>query len=139
MFTIKQKVTNNTDKNISISPVAKISRTDTPETQGFFILHEGPIGIIDGVLEELGYKDLKKNIGPIEYKTKGGWMGITDKYWLSTLIPDQNSNVVVRYQFYTKNNKEKYQVDYKGGIIEIPSNKTITITNLLYAVYAPGI
>ena len=133
MFTIKQKVTNNTDKNISISPVAKISRTDTPQTLGFFILHEGPIGVIEGILEELDYKDLKKNIGPIEYKTKGGWMGITDKYWLSALIPDQNSNVVARYQFYTKNNKEKYQVDYKGGIIEIPSNKSATIQNLLYA------
>ena len=133
MFTIKQKVTNNTDKNISITPVAKISRTDTPKTQGFFILHEGPIGVIDNVLEELDYKDLKKNIGPIEYKSKGGWFGITDKYWLATLIPDQNSNVVARYQFYTKNNKEKYQVDYKGGIIEIPSNQSVTIQNLLYA------
>ena len=133
MFKIKQKVFNNTDKNINLNPVAKISRTDTPKTQGFFILHEGPIGIIDNVLEEIDYKDLKKNIGPLEYNTKGGWFGITDKYWLATLIPDQNSNVVARYQFYTKNNKEKYQVDYKGGIIEIPSNKSITIENLLYA------
>ena len=133
MFTIKQKVINNTDKDISLSPVAKISRTDTPKTQGFFILHEGPIGIVDNVLEEIDYKDLKKNIGPIEYNSKGGWFGITDKYWLATLIPDQNSNVIVRYQFYTKNNKEKYQVDYKGGIIEIPSNKSVTIKNLLYA------
>ena len=103
MFAIKQKVTNNTDKNIRISPVAKISRTDTPKTQGFFILHEGPIGHYRRrVLEELDYKDLKKNIGPIEYKTKGGWMGITDKYWLATLIPDQNSNVIARYQFLYK-------------------------------------
>ena len=133
MFKIKQKVINNTNKNISMTPVAKISRTDTPETLGFFILHEGPIGVIDDILEELDYKDLKKSIGPIEYKSKGGWMGITDKYWLAALIPDQNSNVVARYQFYTKNNKEKYQVDYKGGIIEIPSNKSATIQNLLYA------
>ena len=133
MFTIKQKVINNTDKDINISPVAKISRTDTPKTQGFFILHEGPIGVVDNVLEEIDYKDLKKNIGPIEYNSKGGWFGITDKYWLATLIPDQNSNVIARYQFYTKNNKEKYQVDYKGGIIEIPSNKSVTIKNLLYA------
>ena len=132
MFTIKQKVINNTDANISLSPVAKISRTDTPVTLGFFILHEGPIGVVDNVLEEIDYKDLKKNIGPIEYNSKGGWFGITDKYWLATLIPDQNSNVIARYQFYTKNNKEKYQVDYKGGIIEIPSNKSVTIKNLLY-------
>ena len=133
MFTIKQKITNNSNKNISLSPVGKISRTDTPKTQGFFILHEGPIGIIDNVLEEIDYKDLKKNIGPIEYNSKGGWFGITDKYWLATIIPDQSSNVIARYQFYTKNNKEKYQVDFKGGIVEIPSNKSITIKNLLYA------
>ena len=49
------------------------------------------------------------------------------------MIPDQNSNVTTTYNFYTINNKEKYQVDYTGGIIEIPSNKSITIENLLYA------
>ena len=133
MFSIRQKVTNNSDKNINISPVAKISRTDTPKTQGFFILHEGPIGVVDNVLEEIDYKELKKNIGPIEYNSKGGWFGITDKYWLASIIPNQTSNVIARYQFYSKNNKEKYQVDFKGGIIEIPSSKSITINNLLYA------
>ena len=133
MFTIKQKIINNSNKDISLSPVGKISRTDTPKTQGFFILHEGPIGVVDNVLEEIDYKDLKKNIGPIEYNSKGGWFGITDKYWLATIIPDQSSNVIARYQFYTKNNKEKYQVDFKGGIVEIPSNKSITIKSLLYA------
>ena len=133
MFTIKQKIINNSNKDISLIPVGKISRTDTPETLGFFILHEGPIGVVDNVLEEIDYKDLKKNIGPIEYNSKGGWFGITDKYWLATIIPDQSSNVIARYQFYTKNNKEKYQVDFKGGIVEIPSNKSITIKNLLYA------
>ena len=133
MFTIKQKITNNSNKDISLIPVGKISRTDTPETLGFFILHEGPIGVVDNVLEEIDYKDLKKNIGPIEYNSKGGWFGITDKYWLATIIPDQSSNVIARYQFYTKNNKEKYQVDFKGSIVEIPSNKSITIKNLLYA------
>ena len=132
MFTIKQTVVNNTDKNIRINPIAKIRRTDTPKTQGFFILHEGPIGLANNVLEEIDYKDLKKK-KKIEYNSKGGWFGITDKYWLATLIPDQNSNVTTTYNFYTINNKEKYQVDYTGGIIEIPSNKSITIENLLYA------
>ena len=132
MFTIKQKVLNNTDKKIRIKPTAKIRRTDTPKTQGFFILHEGPIGIIDDVLEEIDYKDLKKK-KEIKYDSKGGWFGITDKYWLATLIPDQNFNVTSRYNFYTINNKEKYQVDYTGGIIEIPSNESIAIENLLYA------
>ena len=133
MFIIKQSVTNNSAENISLSPVAKISRTGTPETLGFFILHEGPIGVINNVLEEINYDELKKNISPKEFNSQGGWFGITDKFWLVTVIPEPNSNVKARYQFYKKNNKEKYQVDYIGAKSEIPPNQTITITNKLYA------
>ena len=67
MFIIKQSVTNNSAENISLSPVAKISRTGTPETLGFFILHEGPIGVINNVLEEINYDELKKDIRPKEF------------------------------------------------------------------------
>jgi len=133
MFIIKQSVINNSVKSISLSPVAKISRTDTPKTLGFFILHEGPIGVINNVLEEIDYDELKKNIGPKEFNSYGGWFGITDKFWLASIIPEQNSNVKVRYQYYKKNNKEKYQVDYMGGKIEMPPGQTTIITNKLFA------
>ena len=133
MFIIKQTVKNNSEKNISLNPVAKISRTDTPETLGFFILHEGPIGVINDILEEIDYDELKENIGPKEFTSKGGWFGITDKYWLATIIPESNANVKARYQYYKKNNKEKYQVDYVGSKIEISAGQTISITNKLYA------
>ena len=102
MFTIKQSVKNNSQENINLHSSAKISRTDTPKTLGYFILHEGPIGVVDNILEEFDYDELRDNIGPIEFSSKGGWFGITDKYWLSALIPDQNSTVKATYQYYKK-------------------------------------
>ena len=119
LFTIKQSVKNNSGENINIHSVAKISRTDTPKTLGYFILHEGPIGVVDNVLEEFDYDELKDNIGPIEFSSNGGWFGITDKYWLSALIPDQNSTVKARFQYYKRNNTDKYQVDYMGYDVEL--------------------
>ena len=133
MFTIKQTVQNNSVNSINLNSVAKISRNETPKTLGFFILHEGPLGVVNDVLEELDYKELRKNVSPKEYTSKGGWFGITDKYWLISIIPDQKSNVKARYQFYKKNNREKYQIDFMTNRIEVPSMQASTITNYLYA------
>ena len=132
LFTIKQSVKNNSGENINIHSVAKISRTDTPKTLGYFILHEGPIGVVDNVLEEFDYDELKDNIGPIEFSSNGGWFGITDKYWLSALIPDQNSTVKARFQYYKRNNKDKYQVDYMGNKIVIPTGQTSNSVHKLF-------
>ena len=132
MFVVKQSVTNNSAENISLNPVAKISRTDTPETLGFFILFEGLLGVVNDVLEEINYDELRKN-GPKEFTSQGGWFGITDKFWLTTIIPEPSSNVKARYQYYKKNNKEKYQVDYIGSKIEVSPGQTTTITNKLFA------
>ena len=132
MFVVKQSVTNNSAENISLNPVAKISRTDTPETLGFFILFEGLLGVVNDVLEEINYDELRKK-GPKEFTSQGGWFGITDKFWLATIIPEPSSNVKARYQYYKKNNKEKYQVDYIGSKIEVSPGQTTTITNKLFA------
>ncbi len=132
MFTIKQKVINNTDKNISISPVAKISRTDTPKTQGFFILHEGPLGVFNGTLQELDYDDLRDN--PAEtVQSTGGWIGITDKYWLGALIPDQNIPMTGRFYYTNIESREKFQVDYLLEGKPLAPAGRIEFTNRLFA------
>ena len=57
MFTIKRTVTNNTDKPVTLYPYGLISRWGTPPTLGYYILHEGPIGVLDGHLQEWKYND----------------------------------------------------------------------------------
>jgi YidC/Oxa1 family membrane protein insertase len=113
MFHVTQRVENTGTVTATLFPYALISRWDTPTISGFYILHEGPIGAFQDVLEEEDYDDVKDD-GPFTYEGKGGWIGITDKYWLVALIPD--SEATVRAQFlYTGDGKaDKYQADFTG-------------------------
>ena len=132
MFSIKQSVENRSNKSITLYPYALVSRTGTPETLGFFILHEGLLGVFNGQLKEIDYDDLQdaKNISQ---KSKGGWIGITDKYWLTALIPDQKANVETNFRHNLQLKKDKYQVDYLGGPEVIPAGGSGSVSNRLFA------
>lgn len=94
MIAVSQRVVNGSAGEITIAPFSRVYRAGLPETVNFYILHEGLIGVFDGVLEEWDYSDLEDEPGRrTEFLTEGGWMGITDKYWLVALIPNQASNV----------------------------------------------
>ena len=81
---------------------------------GLYILHEGPLGVFDETLNELDYSDLKDaQTGGIKIETAGpgGWIGITDKYWLAALLPNQQKKF--NYSFQSFPGKfDRYQVDY---------------------------
>lgn len=89
MFKVVERVTNQGDKPITLSANASIVRQGTPEVGGYMVLHEGLIGYLQGKLNEIDYKKLLKE-KQIAQTTQGGWLGITDKYWLVSLIPAQN-------------------------------------------------
>ncbi len=88
LFTVTQAVDNATDGAVALRPYARILRVGTPDTLGFFILHEGPYGVFDGTLEEYSYEDIQDD-GEVRQTSTGGWLGFTDKYWLVALVPDQ--------------------------------------------------
>ena len=114
MFTVKQRVENTGSKTATVFPYGRIQRNGTPEITDFYILHEGMLGIFDGVLTEIDYDDIQET-KKIENKSKGGWIGITDKYWLTALIPDQVSTVDTRFKSdRSQNRTDIYQVDFRG-------------------------
>ncbi|MDX2103121.1 MAG: membrane protein insertase YidC [Alphaproteobacteria bacterium] len=113
MITVVQKVENTSAATVTLAPYARVARSGTPVTQGFFILHEGLIGVLDGVLQEHTYKDMQGD-RRIEGRTTGGWLGITDKYWLVALIPDQRETVATRFIHDIAGGGDLYQVDYRG-------------------------
>jgi len=109
MFRIKQKVENHSGHAIDIVPYAYINRTyEIPQKPGF--LHEGPLGVMDGTLNEATYKELKEK-GNKTFENTSGWFGLTDKYWLTALIPD-GSDYKVTFSHYAKGKQDRYQVDY---------------------------
>ena len=123
LFTVTQRVHNTLDRSLSLFTYGLISRSGTPESQGFYILHEGPIGVFDGTLYEYDYSDLKDE-GQIPHQSTGGWIGITDKYWLVSLIPSSQEEVSTRFIHTTSDQFDRYQVDILGAEIMVPPGQT---------------
>src|SRR5471030_1428569 len=133
MFDVKQSVQNKTDKPVTLFPWALIVRHGEPKAEGTYVLHEGPYGVFNGSLKEFGYKDFKDNKQQ-KIESTGGWVGITDKYWMAALIPDQKSKVDVTLKGTGPTPETtKYQVDYVGAGIAIAPGATGSTEGHLFA------
>ena len=95
MFTVVQSVANNGAAPVRLHTFARVRRDYQPQTAGYYILHEGPLGVFNGTLKDnLSYDNVKSEAAKsngvgFSVQTTGGWTGITDKYWLTAVIPDQ--------------------------------------------------
>jgi len=132
MFTVTQRVTNQAGEPVSLAPYGLISRRGTPDVLGFYILHEGPLGVFNGTLDEIDYDDVRAD-GPLSKTTTGGWLGITDKYWLVSLVPDQDAEVETRFVHSERNGVDKYQTDYLHDSTRIAPGEQHATTNRLFA------
>ncbi len=91
LFRISQEVENKTNKTIELFPYAQITRNEKPkDVTDFYILHEGFIGVFDDELKEDSYDDVKEK--KLVREANNGWLGITDKYWMTAVVPPKNEN-----------------------------------------------
>ncbi|MEW6256887.1 MAG: membrane protein insertase YidC [Pseudomonadota bacterium] len=133
MFTVKDEVENRSGAPVTLYPYALVTRHGLPQTQGFYILHEGMIGVLgDAGLQEVTYSKLE-DAQPHLYKATGGWLGITDKYWAATVIPDQSSQIDARFSSTTVNNVRNFQADYLGAGKTVQPGATTSAEGRLFA------
>ena len=112
LFTIKDDVTNVGNTPVTLYPYALISRHGAPKVSGYYILHEGLIGYLgDHGLQEYTYKKIDE-AKAVSFKATNGWLGITDKYWASALLPDTSAQLQARYSSNLVGNVRTYQTDY---------------------------
>jgi YidC/Oxa1 family membrane protein insertase len=112
LFTIKDEVTNVGTAPVTLYPFALISRHGTPPVSGYYILHEGLIGYLgDQGLQEFGYKKID-DAKSVSFNVVNGWLGITDKYWASALLPDTTARLQARFSSNLVDKKQTYQTDY---------------------------
>jgi len=133
MFTVTQSVGNTTGEPVTLYPYGLISRHGQPQTTGFYILHEGPIGVFgeDG-LREVDYSDLdEETITPP--KVNDGWLGITDKYWASALIPAGEQAFQGRFLRSESGSVPTYQADYLSDPVTVPAGQTASNETRLFA------
>ncbi len=100
LFTIDQTIKNTTEKKYNFYPYGQIIRNTAPEVTNFYILHEGLIGVFDDQLVEQDYDDIEEK----KYSVNAGkgWLGITDKYWIASLIPEKNKEFKADFEFKNK-------------------------------------
>ncbi|MDP1907276.1 MAG: membrane protein insertase YidC, partial [Hyphomicrobium sp.] len=133
LFTIKDDVANKGDKPATLFPYALISRHGTPKTAGYYILHEGPIGILGDSLQEKNYSDLAEK-KEFSFANTKGWLGFTDKYWAAALLPDPNANLLkAKFSGDTLGTLKTYQSDYIMDAQTIAPGATGSASTRLFA------
>ncbi|PLX41091.1 MAG: membrane protein insertase YidC [Hyphomicrobiales bacterium] len=133
MFKVRQEVENAGDKDVVLFPYALISRHGKPETKSFYILHEGLIGYLgESGLEEISYDDIKDDVSK-SIQATGGWVGITDKYWASAIIPDQASPYKARFSENATVPADIFQADYLLGAVTIPAGGKADVSSHAFA------
>ena len=127
MFHVADEVENATSAPVALHPYALVSRHGTPHTLGYYILHEGLIGVTsEGGLHEIKYKDIAEKKSET-FPSVGGWLGITDKYWAATVIPDAQEKVQARFSAVQAGNDLTYQTDFLGDAVTVaPGGKAAT-------------
>ena len=121
LFTVNQKIKNNTNKIYNFYPYSQIIRKNIPrDIVNFFILHEGPLGVFDDQLVEKDYDNVIDKKYSIN--AEKGFLGITDKYWLTSLIPEKNKNFRADFEY-----SEKFKISYiETDALEAQPNKQIS-------------
>ncbi|MDO5656861.1 MAG: membrane protein insertase YidC [Paracoccus sp. (in: a-proteobacteria)] len=138
LFTITQSVENNAATAFAAAPYGIIARHGRPDTQNFFILHEGAVGMTDGKLLEESYKNMARtDVVPGEGRAnivnvaENGWVGFTDKYWMATLapMPGQAFQAVVKYN----EAQDIYQTEARMPVTSIAPGTTHSASSYLFA------
>ena len=100
LFTITEKVINSSDKTYNFYSYGQIIRNKKPEISGFYILHEGFQAVLDDELIEEDYDDIQEK--KFSKKASTGWLGIGDKYWITSLIPPRNKEFKTTFDYKNK-------------------------------------
>ncbi len=133
LFTVNDAVVNRGGEPVTLYPYALISRHGRPEVLGYYILHEGLLGVMgDKGLQEFSYSKIESE-KLVSFDVTNGWLGITDKYWAATLLPETDAKLKVNFAARDLNNRKTYQTDYLLDPVTIAAGGTGTAKARLFA------
>ena len=135
MFTVTDTVENKGADPVSLHPYALILRRGAPKVLGYSVLHEGLVGVVgDSSVQEITYAGIEKEAGRARsLKGDGGWLGFTDKYWGSAIIPDQHAPVDARFSASGVNQPIDYQTDFLMEGRTVPPGGASEVTSRIFA------
>jgi YidC/Oxa1 family membrane protein insertase len=124
LFTVTVRVVNATATPLTLSPYSLINRTHNVEETHYAIMHQGLLGVSGETLQEHDYSEVRE--AKVTDATTPAWAGITDKYWLTSLIPERTTavNAKTTYQYYETEGDKRYQVDMLSAPITVGAGAT---------------
>ena len=133
MFDVKQRVHNGSGQEITLASYGRINRVLNFVQKPVYILHEGPIGVFDGVLQEVSYKDMVKEKEKDFASKTGGWLGITDKYWLSSIIPDKSLSYKADFSYALNNQNQIFNSEFISQEFKVEKNSELKFEHHFFA------
>lgn len=141
MFTIEDSVQNASGETLTLFPYGLVSRHGRPDVLGYFVLHEGFIGVLgEQGLQEWTYSNVEGGrtlapgvLGEAWREVVGGWAGITDKYWAAAIVPDQTLPFTGRFTAQPDPTRPIFQADVLGSGTTVAPGETLTNTKRLFA------
>jgi YidC/Oxa1 family membrane protein insertase len=142
MFSVADNVRNTGGQVLALAPYASVQRQGIPDTLGKTqIVYEGGIGVLGGVADDkyilqdkAKYPKWKKDSLDLkDLPSKGGWLGMTDKYWLSALIPEQSEMIKGRFRTIKSSGVDIFESNFLGATQTVNPGQTITHVTRLFA------
>ncbi len=139
MFSITQSIENSSDASVQLFPYSYIARHGLPETIGFFILHEGVVRLTNGELHEIDYDDMP-DLSAENHDTKNsqrmavsesGWIGFTDKNWMTTLVPEQGKSATTVTKYYAA--QDIYRTELWQDPVTVAAGESAQVKTQLFA------
>ncbi|MBL8710256.1 MAG: membrane protein insertase YidC [Rhodospirillaceae bacterium] len=142
MFDIVDSVANNSGAAVSLAPYSRVKRFGLPKgLDGIYILHEGPVGVFDATLNEATYGDVRDqaedapagdaNAAVMSFSSTGGWLGLSDKYWLVAQVAPTDAAFKARYLYGRSD--DSYQADYTAAMREVAPGANAAFDHKLFA------
>ncbi|WP_310475464.1 membrane protein insertase YidC, partial [Sandarakinorhabdus sp.] len=129
MFTVEQSITNPGAVPVALQPFGLVSRRGEA-TAAEVNVHVGPVGVLQDTLKDsdLEFEKLREE-GPQRFTSTGGWLGLTEKYWLAASVPDQKARIDATFQYAAG----QYQADWLAAAVTVPAGGSVTSTAKLFA------
>ena len=135
LITVTDKVENKGQASVSLRPYALLRRTGIPKVSGYSVLHEGFVGVIgDSSVQEVTYAGIEKETDKVKaLKGQGGWLGFTDKYWASAIIPGQTQVIDARFSLSGPQARPNLQSDFVAAAEDVAPGASISQQTRVFA------
>jgi YidC/Oxa1 family membrane protein insertase len=129
MFTVRQRVVNQSPNAVGLTPYGLSSRAQKSADATSWTSHVGPMSYLDGKADyDVDWETLDEDKSGITRSSNGGWLGFTDKYWLTALIPSGTVDASLR-----KSASGAYQADFAGKPFVVQSGQAVSTESRLFA------